>query len=211
MNVVPLTTKKALQGVVVTEDPTGLDAFRNADTAAAIWQRQLPEDVRAWLDRLSPDQLPTGRVIVPPHAFDEVAAHLFEMSGVPKGNEHDWLLSDVTALAAQFSDLMSPRFIRLRLDVINTNSCRKFHVDAITGRLICTYRGTGTQYGFSAYGRDPERIFTVPTGSPILLRGTLWQPKPSPGLLHRSPPIEGSGETRLLLVLDPVSRPGEDV
>ncbi|MEW7008160.1 DUF1826 domain-containing protein [Lentilitoribacter sp. EG35] len=34
---------------------------------------------------------------------------------------------------------------------------------------------------------------------------------PTSGLLHRSPPIDGTGETRLLLVLDPVSDPENDV
>ncbi|GGG66682.1 hypothetical protein GCM10011415_11900 [Salipiger pallidus] len=47
-------------------------------------------------------------------------------------------------------------------------------------------------------------VLTVPTGSPIVLRGTRWPESPLSGLLHRSPPIAGTGETRLLLVLDPV-------
>jgi len=41
------------------------------------------------------------------------------------------------------------------------------------------------------------------------MRGTLWPAKPATGLLHRSPPIEGSGETRLLLVLDPIYDPDD--
>ena len=57
------------------------------------------------------------------------------------------------------------------------------------------------QYGISTDGREPKRIFTVPTGAPILLRGTKWPEPPHSGLLHRSPPIEGSGLTRLVLVL----------
>ena len=47
--------------------------------------------------------------------------------------------------------------------------------------------------------------------APILLRGTLWQERPRTGLLHRSPPIEGTGETRLVLVLDPIDDPEEVV
>lgn len=39
------------------------------------------------------------------------------------------------------------------------------------------------------------------------MRGKLWPPGPDPQLLHRSPPIEGTGETRLMLALDPVSGP----
>ncbi|ESQ13777.1 MAG: hypothetical protein N838_33150 [Thiohalocapsa sp. PB-PSB1] len=54
----------------------------------------------------------------------------------------------------------------------------------------------------------------------ILLRCCQAKPCSSPrdgpesprsGLLHRSPPIEGSGETRLLLVLDPMDGPEETI
>jgi len=105
---------------------------------------------------------------------------------------------------------MSAPYLRLRLDVVRTNACRKFHIDAVTARLICTYRGTGTQYGISTDGADPKRVFTVPTGAPIILRGTLWPADLPSGLLHRSPPIVDTGETRLLLVIDPVFDPEKD-
>ena len=39
----------------------------------------------------------------------------------------------------------------------------------------------------------------------MILRGTNWPSAAKPGLLHRSPPIEGTGETRLVLVLDPIA------
>ena len=112
------------------------------------------------------------------------------------------LVDDIAALAEVFADLMDAPYLRLRLAAITSNACRKFHIDEITGRLVCTYRGIGTQYGISTNGLDPSRVFTVPTGAPILLRGTLWPELPASGLLHRSPPIEGTGETRLVLVLD---------
>jgi len=114
------------------------------------------------------------------------------------------LVDDIAALAVMFAGRVDAPYLRLRLDVLPTNACRKFHIGAVMARLSCTYRGTGTQYGISTDGDDPSRIFTVPTGSPILLRGTLWPETPKSGLLHRSPPIEGTGETRLVLVLDPV-------
>ena len=61
---------------------------------------------------------------------------------------------------------MQAAYVRLRLQAVTTNACRKFHLDAITGRLVCTYRGPGTQYGTSTAGEDPEHIRTVPTGAP---------------------------------------------
>ncbi|MEO1154763.1 MAG: DUF1826 domain-containing protein [Pseudomonadota bacterium] len=51
---------------------------------------------------------------------------------------------------------------------------------------------------------EPPQISQAPTGAPMILRGTLL-PQDSPsGLRHRSPPIAGTGETRLVLVLDPI-------
>ena len=50
----------------------------------------------------------------------------------------------------------------------------------------------------------PEEIHNVPVGSPIIMRGTLWRSGVEPDLLHRSLQIEGTGESRLVLILDPI-------
>ena len=102
---------------------------------------------------------------------------------------------------------MQVDFLRLRLDVVSTNSCRKFHVDSVTGRLICTYRGEGTQCGISRDENEPVDIFSVPTGSPVLLSGLLSSKENGLELLHRSPPIEGTGVKRFVLVFDPIIDP----
>lgn len=119
------------------------------------------------------------------------------------------LVDDTAAVATLFGDIMQARHLRLRFDVIASTACRKFHIDTVTSRLICTYRGTGTQYGFPTSDGEPTEIFTVATGAPVLLRGRLWPERPDAGLRHRSPPIEGTDETRLVLVLDPMDTPGD--
>ena len=58
--------------------------------------------------------------------------------------------------------------------------------------------------GFLGAGKTANNIVTVATGAPVLLRGSLWPSKTETGLLHRSLPIEETGETRLVLVLDPI-------
>ena len=129
------------------------------------------------------------------------------MYGTPDDPERAYLINDISMLANIFAGACAAPFLRLRLSPINTNACRRFHIDAITARLICTYRGTGTQYGISKDGTPPCGIFTVPTGAPTVLRGTNWPEHPASGLLHRSPPIEGTDETRLVLVIDPIFDP----
>ena len=196
--------RDAATGVGVADTPEGLSAINRPGYAAAIWRRQPLPSFQGWVDRLDPARLPRARLILRPAAVRDAVTALCDDAGTPEGTERTKLVDDVAALADIFSGLMRASFLRLRLDVVTTNACRKFHIDAVTARLICTYRGTGTQYGLSTDGAGPRRVFTVPTGAPILLRGTLWPENPRAGLLHRSPPIDGTGETRLVLVLDPI-------
>ncbi len=210
MNLVRKTVNDAAIGVSIADDPAALGTFLQPGCAASIWRRQTPPHIQSWLDGLDPEVLPCGRVILRTDAVADAVGHFSDMSDLPAGPERDWLLADIVSLAEMFSDLMQARYLRLRLQAATTNACRRFHIDAITARLVCTYRGTGTQYGISTDGNGPTRVFTVQTGAPILLRGTLWPGQPPSGLLHRSPPIEGTGETRLVLVLDPMIDPDED-
>ncbi|WP_424988154.1 DUF1826 domain-containing protein [Microbulbifer sp. S227A] len=190
--------------------PEGLAAIRRPDCAATIWERRPLPRFRQWIDQVAPDRLPRARIVLRADRVCEALVDIAGVCGTPDGPERDLLIDDVSALAAIFANVMRVDYLRLRLDVVRGNACRKFHIDAVTARLVCTYRGTGTQYGIAGDGADPRRVFTVPTGSPIILRGTSWPETPVSGLLHRSPPIEGTGETRLVLVLDPVTDPGQE-
>ncbi|MEP3299974.1 MAG: DUF1826 domain-containing protein [Pseudoruegeria sp.] len=196
------TLKTKMAGVVIVDQPEHLSAFMQPDCAAAIWRRRSTADFQKWVSALSPSQLPQGRVIVQPNAVRSIVTELCEIADTPACTHRDQLIDDITVLSEIFTDLMKSPYLRLRLQAVTNNACRKFHVDAIAARLVCTYRGTGTQYGVSTNGRNPEQVFSTPTCAPILLRGTHWPETPSSGLLHRSPPIEGTGQTRLVLVLD---------
>lgn len=202
--------RDAAIGVGVADTPEGLNAIATPGCAAVIWRRQPLPSFQAWMDSLLPEVLPKARLILRPEAVREVMEEVCGMSGTPPDAERDRLVDDIATLADIFAGLMRARWLRLRLDAVSTNACSPFHIDAVTARLICTYRGAGTQYGISTDGAEPRRVFQVATGAPILLRGTLWLGDPPSGLMHRSPPIEGTGETRLVLALDPVDDPEKE-
>lgn len=149
-------------------------------------------------------------MVIEPGAVRDAVQQCCDIAGTPDSPVRTRLIDDVAALAHSFSEFTSAPYLRVRFDVVRNNACRKFHIDAVTSRLICTYRGTGTQYGVAERGHEPQRVFTTPTGSPIVLRGMLWPNDAPSGLLHRSPPIESTGETRLLLVLDPLDEKIEE-
>ena len=211
MSLVQAIMRHAAVGVAVADRPEDLSAFLKPGCAAAIWRRQPEPGFQHWIDGLDPDTLPEGRVVLRPESVKSAVTDLSRIAGTPEGPEREQLIGDIAALADIFAGLLQTPYMRLRLQPVTSNACRRFHIDAIGARLICTYRGQGTQYGISTDGQDPARIFSVATGVPILLRGTLWPETPASGLLHRSPPIEGTGETRLLLVLDAVDCPEDEI
>lgn len=192
-------------GVCLTSTPKGLAVIKDPGCSAAIWQREPSTKFQSWIEAIDPVDLPRARIMLRAERVRDAMTDLADAHGLPESYERTMLIDDIAALAAMFSSIMDSRYIRLRLDVIETNACRKFHIDALTARLICTYRGRATQYGNGAMGNEPTDIRDVPTGSPTILRGTSWRSAAEPGLLHRSPPIEGTGETRLVLVLDPIT------
>jgi len=207
MTLVREVVQNAAVGVGVSYTPEGLSVIHQEGCAAAIWQRNPLPNFQSWIDGLDLDKLPKARVILSNGNVRDAVTQICDICGTPDCSERELFIDDVSALADIFSSIMSTSHLQLRFDVVSDNACRKFHIDAVAARLVCTYRGLGTQYGISTDGEDPRRVFSVPTGSPMLLRGTLWPEEPKSCLLHRSPPIEGTGETRLLLVLDPVDEP----
>lgn len=207
MRVQKQQVEDAVIGAGIVDSLDDMHLIHRPGMAAVIWRRQPLMEFQVWIDDLDPAVLPDARLILQPYTVREAVSHLCDQAGMPGGKHRDMFVDDVAALADGFAATMATPYLRLRLDVVNDNACRKFHMDAVTARLVCTYRGTGTQYGISSDGGDPKRVYTVPAGSPIILRGTRWPDAPPSGLLHRSPPIEGTGETRLVLVLDPVCDP----
>lgn len=210
MNQISEFSLYSVPGVSVASTPKGLKAIKDDACAAAIWRRQPLKTFQDWIDSLAPTQLPRARMILCPELVHQALSEIVEVSGLPASLEQEMLVDDISALAHMFSSVMETPYLRLRLDVINNNACRKFHTDAVKARLVCTYRGTGTQYGIATQLAEPACVFTVPTSSPILLRGTLWPTQPASSLRHRSPQIEGTGQTRLVLVLDPVLEPDDE-
>jgi len=129
-----------------------------------------------------------------------------DQAGYPDTPERLALIEDIVDLAQRYGALMDLETLSVRLSIITTNRCRKFHADYVKARLITTYVGTGTQWIDTqdavrlARGETPHRVHTMNPGDVGLFKGRIWTQTPA---IHRSPPIEGTGETRLMLVLDP--------
>ena len=214
MNYTEITTEKALVGsatakVACVDEKEGLVQLFDGNTAGVIWRRRMQERVQSWLDALPVDQLPTGRIVLPVSQVRSAVTELMNISEMPDCAERQLLLDDICLLAHEFDELFAPTYLRLRFDVMTNNKCPKFHIDYVAARLLCTYRGVGTEYSFLDDQKRPAEIFSTPNGAVIVFRGTKWPTDCANNLVHRSPEINGGNETRLLFVIDPVDNSDE--
>ena len=116
---------------------------------------------------------------------------------------------EVAMLVRVFGAATGATRVSVRLDVIETDACRRFHADYVSARLICTLIGPGTQWldtaaaAALAQGEAIDRltIRSIATGDVALFKGRLWSPEAP--IVHRSPPITKTAQRRLLLVIDP--------
>ena len=204
-----VTTEKALAGsatakVAFVDEIAELARLFDGNTAGVIWRRRMQEGMQSWLDSLPVDQLPTGRIVLPVVKVRSAVTELMNISEMPECSERQLLLDDICYLANEFNELFAPAYLRLRFDVVTTNKCPKFHIDHVSARLLCTYRGAGTEYSFLDDQKRPAEKFSTPNCAAIVLRGTKWPTDCANNLVHRSPEINDENETRLLLVIDPV-------
>lgn len=114
------------------------------------------------------------------------------------------LLEDALGLVDRYCAATRMDAVRFRLERITHDSCRRFHVDHVVLRLLCTYVGPGVQWRVADLGEGAP-VYQAKAGDVALLKGGCypgWQPEGA--VQHRSPPLSKLTKptTRLLLTLD---------
>ena len=184
--------------VVLGHDRSSLDAIARPDAALAIWWRSLPDALRAALAFLDLDMVDDVSLdLAAGEAIDGALADAGYADPVAT-----LLAEDIGLLVRRHAALIGEDRLRLRLEVVETDACRRFHADFVTLRLLCSYVGPGTQ---SRRADAADAVCEVPTGAVAVFKGRLLLDPPT--ILHRSPPISATGERRLVLAIDPLPGP----
>lgn len=108
----------------------------------------------------------------------------------------------------------------LKLEIMGTNACSRWHRDRYIGRAIVSYNSQGTQFVATSNVnenhlecggqcqdiiRDETKVFQSEIGDILFMKGSKYPASPN-GLVHRSPPIKyqdnGAVFNRLLLKVD---------
>lgn len=162
------------------------------------------------LDAVPAASLPQLRVIGDVGLISRSVEAALRAAGFAPPWLSDWLSEDIVFLARWFQNRVGAGRLLVRLETVDDDACRRFHADNVRFRLVTTYRGPGTQWLSPADANGLEddqtlsadRIRRLERGHVAILRGAREATPDHPGLLHRSPPIEGSGVTRLFLAID---------
>lgn len=196
----------------------GLARILRPELNVCVWRRTLPRRLGPWLNLL-------GRTLV--HAVTarispDLASTQRLFTGLPERAEmHAWA-ADVATLASLFCKLLGTKSLRASVATVDTNKCRKFHTDYKSLRLVCTYAGPGTEWvddrhaDRSAMRHEDACIDTANTrivrrgssierakpGDVVLLKGELFAGNAGRAAVHRSPPIESTGDRRIVLTFD---------
>ena len=206
--------KPAVPYVHVGRDASVLRSVRDPACVLGLWQRKLAGSIADRLARLSFSDLPVFEASGHAHQV-RVQAHVaIQHSGLAGTAVGRWLESDIAGLSCRYAAVTGMRALHVRLAAVDGDACRYFHVDRLSFRLLCTYRGAGTQWvapatqveGGSApdltasLEAAPDKINAMQTGAVAILRG--FEPRTGQnGLLHRSPPADGSAVARLVLTI----------
>lgn len=185
------------------------DIFRD-DVNLAIWRRSLSPEVSQFVEAFT-QQADKLELFTSLEKTQSAAGVLPDWALALEFVEH-WL-ADVDQIIAMYRCLFEPAAVGLRLHVIKSTMCPRFHVDRVPVRLLCTYRGTGTEWlpeplvtradrpgPLPEQGVESHQVQRLPTGAIALLKGEAWEGNEGRGLVHRSPAPQES--SRLVLGLD---------
>jgi hypothetical protein len=187
----------------------GLASIKEVATELVIWQRSLPSGFQKWIEQLDSADLPDIRILIKPHDLRRALELPLNNSGLRAHNRmRDRLVEDIGNLVAIFAFITQSDDVDVRLQRVSNDACWKFHRDFVETRLVTTYRGPTTEWVRHTHAEkaiQEQRHFKGPlehlgNGDVAIFKGSSTSP--NKGVVHRSPPIAGTGLTRLLLCLN---------
>lgn len=197
-----------VNGVRTCRTRDGLAAIREPATELVIWQRSLPPRLRDWIDQADARDLPEIRILVEPGDLRPALEPLLDECGLPGGDMRDLLVADIGHLVSVFAEITRSHQVDVRLERVSHDACWKFHRDTVEARLLTTYRGPATEWVRMAHAERAiveQKSFKGPLErlgdhDVAMFKGS--RAGSNSGIVHRSPPIAGTGTTRLLLCLN---------
>jgi hypothetical protein len=185
-----------------------LSHIQDPDVSLAVWDRSPPRTLLEGMAGLCPAHLPQGRVLAWLPDVPVALSGILAETPIGATMLGQLLVDDILMLVKRFAAIASTDIVDIRLDRLRHDACWKFHRDQVSLRLLTTYRGPATQIVPQTHAEEALRnqrayrgpLEGLPDGAVALFKGI--QAGPDTGVVHRSPPIAGTGTVRSLLCLN---------
>ena len=201
-------TARATTAIKFSKTIDGLSQIKRPYTDLVIWPRKFPSAFQSWIRYLSASNLPQLRILVAPCDLRSALDPMLDACGLPISDMRDFMVDDISALVHTFSEITQSEMVDVRLEHIDHDSCWRFHTDVVDLRLLTTYLGPGTEWVNPRHAHkaiDHQKQYSGPLEQLKLNEVAIFKGKiasETDGIVHRSPPIEDSGKSRLLLCLN---------
>jgi len=195
--------------------PDILNRVLDPSVQLSLWQRPAQAVINRELSSLKASDLPDMRCTTSADSFEDDVDMLLKQQDLDPLVFSNWR-RDLRQLADIYFHLSKNRDVEMRLETTDEDGCTRFHVDNTQLRLLCTYQGPGTQWltdeqtNFleqcnTESNDDITRLGEPSSFAPFwvgILKGKTYPGNSNQGLVHRSPPIKGSDQIRVLFCLD---------
>lgn len=209
-------TKTQDVSTCVVDSLAAFQAINMNDCSLLLWKRTAIPDIDRELEPLSDDAFPDVRTHLHADRIASSLATLITTQGYDTEAAFPNWLADMTKLAEAFCRQAQGRRVTARLETLAHTGCPRFHVDHSYLRLVCTYRGAGTEWldddqvdrVAQRSGAPNEAIVLsgkenrMPTFAVGLLKGSRYPGAADGGLVHRSPTPAPGEPVRVLFCLD---------
>ena len=200
---------------LIGDTPDILERISEPDVNICIWQRPSIDQINRELVSLTPRDLPDVRSHCTLNNFDAAVTGLMANQGLSPDLFKHWR-GDLLNIARVYFPLTKGRRVTMRLETTDQDGCPRFHTDRTHLRLLCTYLGPGTEWLRDDQADREAQLAGAPNSEILitdkpsqlgrfwvgLLKGSAFPGNSLNGLIHRSPPSQGPGITRVLFCLD---------
>ena len=207
------------KNIIFTPQSSGCSQILEERVQLVVWRRHTAPSFVSSLSQpgLEPSALPAFAGVVTQNTAaqrlrDSLAA---QKKQVLSKADTDELVRDVEVQVRMFAELTKSKDIHVRLECLDDDGCSFWHQDCVPFRLVTTYRGPCTEWVHPAFSNttlrrrrfDSEHARSLTHHDVALFKGRGTTLNGSallrhPGIVHRSPRIDGTGIHRLILVLD---------
>lgn len=209
--------KTAIEHYQYVPHVSGLDVIKDENVNIAIHERSMDDELNTFLKQLTNSNFSSLNTSLNIIDFDALFDTHFKIYQSVASPGYQKLKNDIKHLITLFSEICNASSVKVFFGIINTDMCKRFHVDIYNLRMICTYEGQGTLWltednintralnnggSNEAIVLRQADIKQLDTKDVAILKGALYPNCTTGGVVHRSPAIESGNQKRIMLRVD---------